>query len=73
MGWHIESGSYPRLLQEEPAKIGCFANAQQLTQLRFRGTVPQWEQVECGADWTAAAPLARIVCDNGTILKKTEK
>lgn len=67
MGWKMKNGSYPYLEGLTEEKMGCFANAQQLRTVEFRGTAEQWDAVRCGSSWRENAPFEQILCENGTV------
>ncbi len=70
--WQCSTGSYPTCaLHPQTAALGCFANAANLSTVRYEGTMAEWEALQKGTQWNAHAPFDRVCCSDGDeIIKK---
>ena len=66
--WRGRNGMLPFIpLSASLPPFGCFANAAELREFRYRGTMAQWENVQLGSSWKTNAPFTQIVCKDGEL------
>lgn len=66
--WKIRAGEKPCIpvFPQMPA-FGCFANAVNLRNIHYRGTMAQWKEVQLGRNWNENAPLMHVTCRDGEV------
>lgn len=67
--WQCGAGNVPECsrFSEVPA-FGCFANAENLHTIRYRGTAAQWNAIAKGAQWHEHAAADRVICADETVM-----
>ena len=45
----------------------AFDNCESLTEIKFEGTVEEWEMISKGFSWNSGVPATKVICTNGEV------